>query len=145
MTSATDMKNWMSAKGPLATCFTVYDDFYAYSNGIYSHVRGNVVGGHCVSVVGYNDTDQYWICKNSWGTGWGESGFFRIAYGQVGIDSDMWAVDGVVGMGSWLKCLYLDLLNRMPDQQGFNNWINAINGGTSILSVADGFLRSQDE
>jgi C1A family cysteine protease len=92
MTSATDMKNWISTKGPLATCFTVYDDFYAYSNGIYSHVSGNLAGGHCVSVVGYNDINQYWICKNSWGSGWGDSGFFCIAYGQVGIDSEMWGV-----------------------------------------------------
>jgi hypothetical protein len=59
MTSTTDMKNWISTKGPLVTCFTVYGDFYAYTNGIYSHVQGNVAGGHCVSVVGHNDTEQY--------------------------------------------------------------------------------------
>lgn len=146
MVTVADMKNWISSKGPLVTCFTVYRDFYAYSNGggIYSHVWGEMLDGHCVCVVGYNDPEQYWICKNSWGTGWGESGFFRIAYGQVGIDAEMWAVDGVVGMGNWLRCLYLDLLNREPDQQGFNYWINAINAGTTILSVADGFLRSQE-
>jgi hypothetical protein len=125
MTSTTDMKNWISNKGPLVTCFTVYGDFYAYTNGIYSHVQGNVAGGHCVSVVGHNDTEQYWICKSGWGIGWGESGFFRIACG-------------------WVRCLYLDLLNREPDQGGFNNWLNAINGGTSILLVTDGFLRSDE-
>nr|MDO8133672.1 DUF4114 domain-containing protein [Candidatus Njordarchaeum guaymaensis] len=27
----------------------------------------------------------YWICKNSWGRGWGEAGWFRIAYGECGI------------------------------------------------------------
>jgi Papain family cysteine protease/Domain of unknown function (DUF4214) len=143
MTYTTDMKNWISTKGPLATCFTVYDDFYAYTNGIYSHVHGNVAGGHCVSVVGYNDTEQYWICKNSWGIGWGESGFFRIEYGQCGIDAQMWAVDGIVTI-PWVRCLYLDLLNRKPDQGGFNNWLNAINGGTSILLVTDGFLHSEE-
>jgi Domain of unknown function (DUF4214) len=36
------------------------------------------------------------------------------------------------------------LLNRQPDQGGFNNWLNAINGGTSILLVTDGFLRSDE-
>ena len=32
---------------------------------------------HAVLVVGYDD--QSWIVKNSWGTDWGESGYFRLA------------------------------------------------------------------
>ena len=94
--SAADMKAWLSTRGPLATCFTVYDDFFAYTSGVYRHVWGNGdPGGHCVCVVGYSDAGGFWICKNSWGAGWGESGFFCIAYGECGIDSTMWAVDGV--------------------------------------------------
>jgi C1A family cysteine protease len=90
-----EMKQWLSTRGPLVTCFTVYDDFFAYRSGVYSHKSGNWDGGHCVSCVGYNDAGGYWICKNSWGTGFGESGYFRIAYGEVGIDSTMWAVEGI--------------------------------------------------
>ncbi len=93
--SAADMKTWLSTKGPLAACFTVYQDFFNYHSGVYHHVSGGVAGGHCVSVVGYSDPGGFWICKNSWGTGWGESGFFCIAYGQCGIDATMWAVEGV--------------------------------------------------
>jgi C1A family cysteine protease len=96
------MKTWLSTRGPLVACFTVYSDFYSYHSGIYRHVTGGVEGGHCISVVGYNDTDRCWICKNSWDTGWGESGFFRIEYGDSGIDATMWAVDGVAG-GVWLN------------------------------------------
>lgn len=145
LTSTTDMKNWISTKGPLVTAFTIYDDFFYYflHGGIYVHVLGFSAGGHCVSVVGYNDTQQYWICKNSWGDGWGERGFFRIAYGQCGIDAEMWGVD-IWNIGSWLKCIYLDLLNRQPDQQGFNDWLNAINSGSTVFLVLDGFLRSQE-
>ncbi len=96
ITDHAQMKAWIAARGPLATCFTVYDDFFSYRSGVYSHLTGAVAGGHCVSVVGYDDRAQCWICKNSWGPGWGDGGFFRIAYGQCGIDADMWAVDGVV-------------------------------------------------
>lgn len=99
---AADMKTWLSTKGPLATCFTVYNDFFAYKTGVYKHVSGGVAGGHCVCVVGYNDAGGYWICKNSWGTGWGEAGFFCIAYGECGIDSTMWAVEGILETG-WLN------------------------------------------
>lgn len=99
LTSTSDMKAWLASNGPLATCFTVYDDFFAYSTGIYSHEYGGVDGGHCVCVVGFDDADGYWICKNSWGTGWGDKGFFNIAYGQCGIDAEMWAVDGIEPTG----------------------------------------------
>lgn len=97
-----DMKAWISANGPLATCFTVYNDFFSYKSGIYRHVTGGVAGGHCVCVVGYDDAGGFWICKNSWGTGWGEGGFFCIAYGQCGIDSTMWAAESIVETG-WLN------------------------------------------
>jgi C1A family cysteine protease len=97
--SPADMKTWLSTKGPLAACFTVYNDFFSYHSGIYHHVSGDLAGGHCISVVGYDDSQRFWICKNSWGTGWGESGYFCIAYGECGIDGTMWAVEGVVAPG----------------------------------------------
>lgn len=80
------MKDWLSNHGPLAACFTVYADFYSYRSGIYKHVTGEKRGGHCVCCVGYNDSQKYWIMKNSWGSGWGESGYFKISYGQCGIE-----------------------------------------------------------
>ena len=33
-----------------------------------------------MTIVGYNDDEGYFIVKNSWGTDWGEGGYFRIAY-----------------------------------------------------------------
>ena len=74
------------AQGPVEATFTVYTDFYYYTGGIYRYTWGNEEGGHAVVIVGYNDAGGYWICKNSWDTGWGESGYFRIAYGECGID-----------------------------------------------------------
>jgi C1A family cysteine protease len=58
----------------------VYSDFYYYRSGIYSYTSGSYQGTHGVVIVGYNDPGQYFIVKNSWGTGWGKSGFFNIAY-----------------------------------------------------------------
>jgi C1A family cysteine protease len=96
LNTAADMKTWLSTRGPLVTGFTVYDDFMHYTGGVYSPTSSTSLGGHCVCAVGYDDINQCWICKNSWGTGWGEGGFFRIGYGQCGIDYNMLAVDGVI-------------------------------------------------
>jgi C1A family cysteine protease len=93
--SPANMKDWISTRGPISACFTVFTDFYAYRSGIYRHVSGGFEGGHCVSIVGYDDGQGCWICKNSWAAGWGESGFFRIAYGECGIETRVHAVDGV--------------------------------------------------
>ena len=69
--------------GPLPTSMLVYEDFMHYKSGVYSRVSGKPVGGHAVLIVGYNDQDQCFIVKNSWGPNWGEGGFFRIAYSEM--------------------------------------------------------------
>src|ERR1019366_5386382 len=42
---------------------------------------------HVMLAVGYDDTLGCWIVKNSWGTGYGNGGYYLIAYGQCSIDS----------------------------------------------------------
>jgi C1A family cysteine protease len=77
--------------GPISTCYTVYEDFDEYDGGCYTHTWGAVVAGHCVTIVGWDDTmcggSGAWICKNSWGSSWGIAGYFYIKYGEAGINS----------------------------------------------------------
>ena len=81
-------------KGPLVTTLTVYEDFLVYSSGIYKSVSKKSVGGHAVSLVGFNDLEGYWLVRNSWGTDWGENGFIRIAYDdKSGIAGSTWAYE----------------------------------------------------
>jgi len=77
------LKNALYTYGPLVTTMQVYSDFDSYQSGVYSYVTGYLRGGHAILLVGYDDAGQYFICKNSWGTWWGESGYFRIAYSQL--------------------------------------------------------------
>ena len=63
---------------PLLAYMNIYEDFVSYSGGVYNHVTGNYIGDHLVQLIGWDDAEDYWICKNSWGTDWGEGGFFRI-------------------------------------------------------------------
>jgi hypothetical protein len=66
--------------GPLVICIPVYEDFMYYNGGIYHHRWGDRVGGHLVTLVGYDDEHACWLIKNSWGDGWGEEGWIRVAY-----------------------------------------------------------------
>ncbi len=82
--TATSLKNALYTYGPLAVSMEVYSDFYAYGGGVYEKTfSATDEGSHAVELVGYDDQRQCFIVKNSWGTDWGEAGFFNIAYSQV--------------------------------------------------------------
>ncbi len=72
---------------PVSASYTVFEDFQLYGGGVYEHVWGNIVGGHAVLIVGWDDDERCWIVKNSWGADWGEEGYFRIRWGDSGLGS----------------------------------------------------------
>ncbi len=97
LTNTSQMKEWLSTKGALIGCYSVYSDFFAYRSGVYRKTaNASYSGGHCICVVGYDDVAQCWICKNSWGSSWGDGGYFRIGYGQCGIDAEMYGIEGLI-------------------------------------------------
>lgn len=91
ISTVAELRSALNTYGPIVVGFQVYNDFYSYMGGIYQYVSGKFIGGHEVEVIGYDDSNQCFIVKNSWGTSWGETstgksgggGFFRIAYSQV--------------------------------------------------------------
>ena len=96
--SATAMKIALQ-KGPVAAVMKTNACIFYYgpNSGIYSYIpifaeNGKEIkfpnqpdttpGAHAIMVVGYDDGQGCWICKNSWGSNWGENGFFRAKYGK---------------------------------------------------------------
>jgi C1A family cysteine protease len=87
--TADELKATLVKYGPVVGAMKVHNSFYNYSSGIYKpdQVEQNL-GGHAILIVGYSDKIGGFKVKNSWGTLWGDKGFFWIAYDQVGGQSD---------------------------------------------------------
>ncbi len=84
---ATLERKWLLAsKGPVIGGLAVHEDFLYYRGGVYRKSYNAFRFMHAVAIVGYDDDQQCWIGKNSWGTGWGEKGWFRIGYGECLLD-----------------------------------------------------------
>ena len=79
-----DMKDWLYETGPLSVALNA-DPLMWYDSGIIDDDSCDPSAlDHGVTLVGYG-TDggvDYWLVKNSWGSGWGESGYFRIVRGK---------------------------------------------------------------
>mgnify|MGYP001837959266 FL=1 len=89
-----NMMTELSTNGPCEGAFSVYEDFMAYTSGVYKHVTGSYEGGHAIRILGYgvDNGTKYWLIANSWNEHWGEKGYFRILRGvnECGIENMMW-------------------------------------------------------
>jgi C1A family cysteine protease len=98
----TAVKNALARNFPVVVGFDVYDSFYNItSSGLmpYPNVnREQLLGGHAVALVGYNDNTNRFIARNSWGTGWGDRGYFYMPYQVIqntGMSSDFWTITSI--------------------------------------------------
>lgn len=76
----------MSAVANFAVTMSMHVEsgFYRYTSGIYQNPRCTSLpgGGHAVTIVGYSydarTNSGYWRVRNTWGSGWGDKGYFNI-------------------------------------------------------------------
>jgi KDEL-tailed cysteine endopeptidase len=70
--------------GPTGVAFAVGDDFFSYQSGLFTGSGDSgceTTINHGMVAVGYgvtSDSEEYVIVRNSWGTGWGESGYVNV-------------------------------------------------------------------
>jgi cathepsin X len=94
LSGADKMKKEMYTHGPISCGIQATDKFEAYTGGVYAEHHLFPMINHEIAVVGWGETDNgegYWIGRNSWGTYWGENGFFKMSMEKrmdLGITSD---------------------------------------------------------
>jgi cathepsin X len=108
--SVTEEDNMMQEiyqRGPISCGIAVPDSLENYTGGIYNDTTGDTSIVHEVSVVGWGVENgvKYWTVRNSWGSHWGEGGFFRVVRGtnNIGIESECaWAVPTDTWTNPWI-------------------------------------------
>ncbi|MHA1168640.1 MAG: C1 family peptidase [Candidatus Hodarchaeales archaeon] len=79
--TAEDVKQAIVSGGPVDIPLNVGEDFVYYSSGSYSSVvKPASVINHVVLAIGYDDSKNAFLIKNSWGTSWGDSGYGWVSY-----------------------------------------------------------------
>jgi C1A family cysteine protease len=86
------MKSCIASGYPFIFGFTVYESFESdtvASTGVVPMPQRNeqVLGGHAVVAVGYDDKTERFIVRNSWGSQWGEKGYFTMPYKYLSDDN----------------------------------------------------------
>jgi C1A family cysteine protease len=93
-------KGCLASGYPFVFGFTVYDSFESATVAQTGHVpmpqaSEKVVGGHAVVAVGYDDTNQWFIVRNSWADTWGMKGYFTMPYQyllETNLSDDFWTI-----------------------------------------------------
>jgi len=83
------IKNAIFTYGPVSVAVCVGNAFQRYTSGVFNTNEASTCSpgsvNHAVVLVGWDDSTQTWLMRNSWGTGWGVSGYMRVAWGTSNI------------------------------------------------------------
>jgi len=94
--SITDMQIDILTYGTISAGMQIYDDFYTYTDGVYTVQSTTQEGGHVVRLIGWGveNSVQYWLGANQWTTYWGDNGYFKIRMGTNEAQIESYVVAG---------------------------------------------------
>ncbi len=107
------IKSAILTYGPVDAAVMATDAFSAYSGGVYNDLNQTCPSSpcyftptnHAVVLVGWDDADQAWILRNSWGPDWGEGGYMRISYRAAPISRRLSQLDTTRPLSTRKRCV----------------------------------------
>jgi C1A family cysteine protease len=98
MQTLNQLKGCLASGWPFVFGFTIYESFESASVAKTGHASlpksgDQMIGGHAVVGVSYDDAKQWFIVRNSWGGKWGMSGYFTLPYAYLtdeNLATDFW-------------------------------------------------------
>lgn len=119
--TSADIRGVLSEGFPVVFGITVYESFESEKvakTGVVSMPKKTeeVLGGHALLLVGYNDTSRYFTVRNSWNKTFGDNGYIYLPYDYVfnqDLADEFWVIkrvsDGVVSLNpfNYMKMLYI--------------------------------------
>jgi len=81
MEDENEIKKEIMTNGPVTSMMLLYNDYYNYRNGIYSHgTNDDSIGYHAIVIIGWGieNNVKYWIIRDSYGNSRGEGGYMKI-------------------------------------------------------------------
>ena len=97
-----NIKTALAGREPVALGISVYQSFESAAvakSGIVpmpALAKERLLGGHAVGLFGYDDSKRWLVGRNSWGSNWGDHGYFYLPYDYIlnaNLSADMWVVD----------------------------------------------------
>lgn len=97
----TNIRTALADGDPVVMGFSVYESFESAAVAASGKVplpksSEQLLGGHCVLIVGYDKTG--YIVRNSWGASWGMKGYFHVPFDYFEnsqLASDFWVIQAV--------------------------------------------------
>ncbi len=91
------IKKWLENNEPIAISISIYTNFMSNNSkrtgkiGMPSN-EDTLIGGHAVIICGYDDNKREFILRNSWGTYWGDNGYFYFPYEYLKYCGELWII-----------------------------------------------------
>lgn len=81
--SIDEIIQWIDLRGPVVIGSDWDNSMFSPNSKGFVSPDGNVAGGHCYLMLGYDPVTRVFEFRNSWGSGWGQSGSFYMTQADV--------------------------------------------------------------